>query len=269
MAILFSGDFHANSRGELSIIKKDSLLNRYGEELYNKINYHIMLGDCGFMWIDSEEDDEKNYKELAKRNFPILCVMGNHEPVYGRKDLPEIDIGIGEKVIVVNEEKPFVAYLKRGKIYNIDGYKFLVLGGALSTDKEGRVQGISWWKEEYWSEEEKENLFELLKTENKFDFVVSHTGPRNINWELASKGVPNRHGKMTDKVGELNEKIDKKIKHRAWFCGHWHYDYLNKTFSGERRTNKKKYYYIYTETLLVDKNKLFITKALGDNEILK
>jgi hypothetical protein len=266
MAILFSGDFHANSCGELSIITKDSLLKRYGKELYNKIKYHIMLGDCGFMWQDYEEEDEINYKELAKRNFPILCVMGNHEPVYGRKDLPEIDIDIGEKVIVINEEKPFVAYLKRGKIYNIDGYKFLVLGGALSTDKQGRVERISWWKEEYWADEEIENLFELLKTENKFDFVVSHTGPSNINRELASIGVPNRHGKMRDKVGELNEKIDKKIKHRAWFCGHWHYDYLDKALLGARR-NKKKYYYIYTETILVDKNELTVNKNWEVKEI--
>jgi hypothetical protein len=262
MAILFSGDFHNNSCGELSIIKKDSLLNRYGEELYNKIKYHIMLGDCGFMWLDYEEEEENNYKELAKRNFPILCVMGNHEPVYGRKNLPEIDIGIGEKVIVVNKENPFIAYLKRGRIYYIDSYKFLVLGGALSTDKNRRVEGISWWKEEYWSDEEKENLFELLKTENKFDFVVSHTGTYHSNWQLASMGVPNRHGKMRDKVGELNEEIDKKIKYRAWFCGHWHHDNLDMSFYG-----KSKFYYIYNHTLLVDKDKLTVRKDCGEKEI--
>jgi hypothetical protein len=266
MAILFSGDFHANARGELSKITRDSLINHYGEELYNKIKYHIMLGDCGFMWHDYEEKDKKNYKELAKRDFPILCVMGNHEPVYGRKDLPEIDIGIGEKVIVVNEENPFVAYLKRGRIYNIEGYKTLVLGGALSADKERRVEGISWWKEEYWSEEEKQNLFELLKTENKFDFVVSHTGPSHINWELAAMGVPGRHGKEDDEVGELNEKIDKNIKHRAWFCGHWHYDYLDEAFLRNKRT-RKKYYYIYKYTLLVDKNKLTVIKDWGEKKI--
>ena len=42
MAILFSGDFHNNSCGELSIITKDSLLNRYGEELYNKIKFYYI-----------------------------------------------------------------------------------------------------------------------------------------------------------------------------------------------------------------------------------
>jgi len=267
MAILFSGDFHANSRGELAIITKYSLLYNYGEELYNKIKYHIMLGDCGFMWPDYEEDDEINYKELAKRNFPVLCVMGNHEPIYGKKDLPEEDIGIGEKVIVVNKKNPFVAYLKGGKIYTIDGYKILVLGGALSADKDDRIEGESWWKEEYWSDTEKEKIFELLNKENKFDFVLSHTGPHNINKELASRGVPNRHAKMKDEVGKLNEEIDKKIEHRAWFCGHWHYDYLDYILYKDKIILKKKYLYIYNCTLLINENKLIICKSWGEREI--
>jgi 3-oxoacid CoA-transferase subunit A len=144
MAILLSGDFHASARGEIEIIKKETLLSYYGKELYSRIKYHIILGDAGFLWPKLGNNDKQNYKILSKRKFPILCIMGNHEPVYGRKDLPEEDIGIGEKVIIVNKSKPFVAYLKRGKIYNIDGYKILVLGGALSIDKDRRIEGESW-----------------------------------------------------------------------------------------------------------------------------
>jgi hypothetical protein len=189
MSILFSGDFHNGVRGEIDIITKESLLSCYGQELYESITYHIILGDAGFLWPNREEDlDKRNFKILSERKFPILCVMGNHEPVYGRNDLPEEDIGIGEKVIVVNKESPFVSYLKRGKIYTIDGYKILVLGGALSTDKDRRTEGESWWKEEYWSDEEMNEVFELLEKDKKFDFVISHTGPYKINWELAARG---------------------------------------------------------------------------------
>jgi hypothetical protein len=49
-------------------------------------------------------------------------------------NVPEVDIGIGETVYQINAE-PFVAYLKRGKVYTIDGIWFLVLGGALSETK--------------------------------------------------------------------------------------------------------------------------------------
>jgi len=267
MAILFSGDFHAGARGELDLINKRRLINKYGEKLYNKIKYHIILGDAGFMWPDNAKKDEYNYKILSEREFPILCVMGNHEPVYGRPDLPEIDIGIGENVIVVNEKNPFVAYLKRGKVYNIDDYKFLVLGGALSTDKYRRVEGRSWWKEEYWSDEEKKDLFSLLKKEKEFSFVVSHTGPESINWNLAVRGVPNGDSKMMDKVGELNEKINKIIKHRAWFCGHWHYDYLNKGLFRDETADEKKYFYLYEQTLVLNKNKLIVKKDMEEIDV--
>jgi hypothetical protein len=265
MAILLSGDFHNDARGEIGIITKKYLVSEYEEELYNRISYHIILGDAGFLWPNQENTDAFNFDILSERKFPILCVMGNHEPVYGRKDLPEEDIGIGEKVIVVNKENPFVAYLKRGRIYMIDGYKILVLGGALSTDKYRRTEGISWWKEEYWSDTEIKEVFELLEKERNFDFVLSHTGPYRINWALAARGLPNRHGKTDDKVGDLNEKIDKKIKHRAWFCGHWHYDFLNDEQFRDRL--KKKYFYLYGRTLLLNGNKLIIRKTWGEQEV--
>ena len=267
MSVLFSGDFHNGVRGELRIITKESLLSVYEQELYESINYHIILGDAGFLWPNQEGLDEENFKVLSERKFPILCVMGNHEPVYGRKDLPEEDIGIGEKVIVVNKNNPFVAFLKRGKIYTIDGYKILVLGGALSTDKYRRVEGVSWWKEEYWSNTEKRKLFKLLEKEDNFDFVISHTGPYDINWVLDSMGVPNRHGKDADEVAMLNEQIDSKIKHRGWFCGHWHYDFINEDFNRDENSLKKKYFYLYKLTALVNGNKLIIRKSWGEQEI--
>ena len=267
MAILLSGDFHNGACGEMRLINRKRLLSCYEKELYDKIKYHIILGDAGFLWPeynDYKNIDLENFKELSERKFPILCVMGNHEPVYGMTDLPEEDIGIGEKVIVVNRKNPFVAYLKRGKIYQIDGYKVLVLGGALSTDKDRRVEGESWWKEEYWSDEERADIFKLLKNENEFDFVLSHTGPHSVNRKLAGLGVPNRHGKMDDKVGELNDEIDKRTNFRAWFCGHWHYDYLDDFMGSEDDLPKtKKYCYLYNYTALIEDDKLILSKAWG------
>ena len=246
MAILFSGDFHANVKGEMDYISKRALLNKYKEDIYKKIYYQIMLGDTGFLWPENEEAEAKNYKELAKRPFPVLYVAGNHEPVLGRSDLPEIDIGIGEKAVLVNKEKPFIAYLKRGKIYNIENHKFLVLGGALSIDKIYRTPGKSWWKQEYWSDDEKTGISGLLENENNFDYVLSHTGPSRINRAINnvdSDYIP----KIKDEVSVLNEVIDAKITCKQWFCGHWHKDiyYYDKDM-------KKGYQYLYKQTALLD-----------------
>ena len=148
MSILISGDFHNNICEELFIINKNALVDKYQQDKFDTIKYHIILGDAGFLWPGCGDLDAINYNALSKRTFPILCVFGNHDPVLGRKDLPEIDIGIGEKVILVKEENPFIAYLKRGKKYNIENNTFLVLGGALSIDKVFQQDNNTWWKEE-------------------------------------------------------------------------------------------------------------------------
>jgi hypothetical protein len=207
MAVLLSGDFHANAMNELTRITRRALIGAYGKALFNEIRYHVILGDGGFLWPGNEKGDAYIYKALAVRPFPILCVIGNHEPVLGRQDLPEVDIGIGEKVILVNE-KPFTAYLKRGKAYSIDGFTFLVLGGALSIDQELRKKGISWWENEYWSGEEKEAVMGLLKRNKRFDYVLSHTGPSRTNQALFQYSAGRYFPKFFDEVAALNERID-------------------------------------------------------------
>jgi Icc-related predicted phosphoesterase len=116
MSILLSGDFHDDARGEMGYLTKDYLIKKFNKKLYKEIKYHIILGDGGFLWPGQAKREEAIFETLSERPFPILCVLGNHDPVLGRTDLPEADIGIGEKVIVVSEKKPFLAYLQRGKI---------------------------------------------------------------------------------------------------------------------------------------------------------
>jgi len=246
MAILFSGDFHANSLNELSRITKKSLIERYTAERYNEISCHIILGDGGFLWPGNQSGDTRIYNELAKRPFPTLCVFGNHDPALGRPDLPEIDIGIGEKVILVRKDKPLVAYLKRGKEYLIEKRRFLVLGGALSIDKEYRRPGLSWWEREYWTKQETAELFSYLEKRSEFDFVLSHTGPHRVNEAVFSFLRDGQGPKFYDEVAALNDAVDERISCRQWFCGHWHRDefYFDKKL-------KRSYQYLYEKTALL------------------
>jgi hypothetical protein len=245
VAVLLSGDFHANAMNELTRITKRTLVSAYGQNLFNEIRYHVLLGDGGFLWPGNEKGDAYNYKTLAFRPFPLLCVIGNHEPVLGRPDLPEVDIGIGEKVILIHE-KPFAAYLKRGKVYTIDGYTCLVVGGALSIDQEFRKKGISWWENEYWSLEEKEAAMNLLEQNKRFDYVLSHTGPSRINQTLFQNNADQYAPKFFDEVAALNEKIDGMIVCKGWFCGHWHKD----KYYYDVKLNRE-YRYLYNTTAVL------------------
>ena len=259
MSILFSGDFISNRNQELSLISKNAIIKSYGEDIYNAVKYHIILGDADFMYPGNQNMDKTNYGALAHRPFPILCVMGNQDPILGMKDRQETDIGIGETVYQI-QDKPFIAYLKRGKVYNIDGFKFLVLGGALSIDKKNRQPGVTWWEEEYWSEEEKSNLFKLLESDNAFDFVVSHTGPFQINRLLFGHYNP-KH--FRDEVAFLNDQINEKIKFRKWLCSHWFQDeYYQDPETG------KEYQYLYDNTRIIEQTgKRVVTHR--ENETVK
>jgi 3-oxoacid CoA-transferase subunit A len=253
MSILFSGDFHANSQRELSSITKKSLIKKYRQDKYNNIRYHIILGDGGFMWPGNQKTDRFNYKVLACRPFPVLCVIGNHEPILGMNDIPETDIGIGETVYQINTN-PFVAYLKCGKVYTIDGFKFLVLGGALSIDKDDREPDKSWWEKEYWTEREKQDVFKLLESEKTFDCVLSHTGPNRIN-KLLFTGPDYSSKLIDDEVARLNDKIDSRIQCRKWWCGHWHRDLYYYVSNANRG-----YHYLYKATKILDRvdNKMVV-----------
>jgi hypothetical protein len=260
MSILFSGDFHANAINELTNITKKSLIMKYRQERYEKIKYHIILGDGGFMWSHNQNTDRFNYKVLAYRPFPVLCVIGNHDPILGMSDVPEADIGIGETVYQINAN-PFVAYLKRGKVYTIDGFKFLVLGGALSIDKIDREPNKSWWEKEYWTEQEKRDMFKLLETENTFDCVLSHTGPHHINQELFGNRTTVDPEKFTDEVAFLNDKIYQRIHFHEWWCGHLHqnkYHYDEISFHG--------YQYLYKSTKILDRldNKMVVNNEFDN-----
>ena len=245
MSVLLSGDFHGNARGELSILTKKYLRSKYGEEKYREICCHIILGDGGFLWPGNKRTDAYNYRVFGVRPFPVLSVIGNHEPMLGMK-LPEADIGAGEAVYLVNK-KPLIAYLKRGRVYRIDGFKFLVLGGALSIDREYRVPNESWWEKEYWAEEEKERLFELLAQDGAFDYVLSHTGPDRVNRELFAPFFPGSL-KFSDEVAAMNETVDSMISCRGWFCGHWHLDTVY-----EDKGKRRRYHYLYEDVELLDK----------------
>ena len=247
MSILFSGDFHGGIEGELSSITKKTLIKKYGRGKFERIKYQIILGDGAFMWPGNEKTDKFNYQNLALRPFPILCVFGNHEPIYGMKYKTEVDIDIGETVYQI-WDKPFIAYLKRGKVYTIDGFKILVLGGASSIDKNRRVPGLSWWPEENWSENEKREVFELLRTEYSFDCVLSHTGPDHVNHLLFEYRGSGHSNKFRDEVALLNDEIHKRTKFKEWWCGHWHRDTHHYNIE-----NKCRYHYLYRKTKILDR----------------
>ena len=215
---------------------------------FHAITAAIVLGDFGLPWSSDCEISENGIhptdhtdryllKWYNRKPFRILAVQGNHDNYDVIEKIPEVEM-YGNKVLKVSDN---VFYLKRGEIYCLEDKRFLVLGGAMSDDKAWRKPHESWWKQEEWSEGEKESCFSKIKENKKFDYVLSHTGP--------SKGIAltddffcneeNLKLLQRDSNVVFNDKIDSVIRYKKWFFGHWHSDW------GYEHYNESKYVPLY------------------------
>ena len=207
MRCLIVGDVHGEFKG----------LNHYMNRIQGTINYDVILqvGDFGF-WKESLQSSKKKFPEMCKR--PIYFVRGNHEEYsrYNRHRVIEPFFNDYEGVIVPNyfvKCRHIPRYLNDETV-EINGLKVLGVGGAVSTDREYRVLGYSWWKEE---EVDRKNVMRIIKKSLKPDIVIRHDGPSHFFRAGEYNYLfPNRAG------DKLLGKLYDHIKPRFWFFGHFH-----------------------------------------------
>src|SRR5574344_881800 len=92
------------------------------------------------------------------------------------------------------------------------------MGGAESVDKDRRIEGVSWWKEELPNcEEMKHGLKNLEKHNWEVDYIITHTCPVSIQSQLI-------RSTMDNSLEKYLEEIYKKVKFKKWYFGHYHID---------------------------------------------
>ena len=239
MACYITGDIHGNpfSRLATNIFYEQKEFNRNKDE-----NIIIICGDFGIVWNSNEETPEEKWKLewLEKKNFTTVFVDGNHE-CHPRLNSYPVKTWNGG---LVHEIRPHVLHLIRGEVFNIEGKKFFVFGGASSHDisdgildskdiswkakakaleKQGkymyRIKNLSWWEEELPSEEEMQNgINNLEKHDWKVDFIISHTPPASAI-TLLGYGLYEQ-----DILTEYLEEIRCNTEYKRHFMGHMHLD---------------------------------------------
>ena len=191
--------------------------NRFREQTeLTKDDFVIILGDFGLVWEKEESRYEKYWLDrLEDKAFTTLFIDGNHEN-FDRLCLYEVENWNGGEVQKI---RPGVIHLMRGQVYNICDMKFFTFGGAQSTDKSYRKEGVSWWPQELPTREEMAIGYENLdKAEWKVDFVLSHCCASSTQ-SLFS------HGEF--KPNELTayfEEIRGRLDYKRWYFWHYHYD---------------------------------------------
>ena len=135
----------------------------------------VILGDVGANYFGDLRDNRLK-EAFAKLEPTIFCIHGNHEmrpwniPTYKTKEW-------NGGTVWYEEKYPNILFAKDGDIFEIEGTKHLVIGGAYSVDKFYRLsRGYGWWEDEQPSEEIKQYVEQQIK-EKEFDVILSHGCP--------------------------------------------------------------------------------------------
>lgn len=207
-----TGDIHGDVYEVVNSIRK------YGIQKTDSI---LLLGDVGVNYYGDANDGLRKHI-LNNTNVPVLCVHGNHEmrPETIRSYYEEEWHG---GIVYIQDEFPNIRFAKDGEVYDFDGKKVLVIGGAYSVDKHYRLsRGLRWFPDEQASEEVKRRVEAKLASLNwKVDAIASHTCPaKYIPVEMFLPGVD--QSEVDRSMEDWLDTIEERTEYSAWYCGHWH-----------------------------------------------
>jgi UDP-2,3-diacylglucosamine pyrophosphatase LpxH len=183
----------------------------------------ICVGDLG-IGFHYPTDPNKEFRIIdqtqewfARRDIRFYSIRGNHD---------DPQFFMGEKRIV----SPNFELLEDYTTLTLNDQKFLLIGGAISVDREAtdsrgrryRTQGISWWKDEVL----------VLKPEllQECDVLITHTAP-TWNGPLDKEGIrgivnydivdPTLWDECVAERRTIDEIIQ-KTRPKMHYCGHFH-----------------------------------------------
>lgn len=183
-----------------------------------KDDYVIITGDFGGVW-GQDRTDKYIIKTYEKRHFTTLFVDGNHEN-HDALDQYPVEEWHGGKIHRISNT---VIHLMRGQVYEIGGKTFFTMGGAQSTDKIYRKEGVSWWARELPSDEEySEAISNLEKHDFKVNYIVTHCAPEDYAYYYTDMDISRKLNKMTQFLSGLITEYN--ISFDGWYFGHYHED---------------------------------------------
>ena len=212
--IYYTGDIHGNPTKILNFITKHAL---------SSDDAVVILGDAGMNnYCDWRDAHLKHW--LNKTGVTIFSIHGNHEErPYNRPGYREMIWHEG--TVYVEDMFPNLLFAKDGEVYDLDGLRAIVIGGAYSVDKYYRLdRGYNWFPSEQPDETIKKRVQDKLSSLNwSVDLVLSHTCPQK--YVPVEAFLPMIDQSTVDRsTEEWLDSIEDKLSYRHWLCGHWHID---------------------------------------------
>ena len=123
--VLYTGDTHG---------KIQKITNAIRNGFVTADDTIVILGDAGFNYYGNDSGDKRTKSRLNKEGVTVFCIHGNHE--MRPETISTYITKIWNGGTVYYEEKyPNILFAKDGEIYDLDGRKTIVIGGAYSVDK--------------------------------------------------------------------------------------------------------------------------------------
>ena len=214
--IYITGDTHGDFRRELKFCKG---MNTAKEDIM------VVLGDAGINYHTNDgylEYDLRLKRMLEEADITWFCIHGNHEQRPWAIATYEEEKWHGGTVYV-EKEYPSIKFAKDGEIYDFNGKKCLVSGGAFSVDwMHRRIHFLPWFANEQPSEDIKRYVEQQLEKVNwKVDYVFTHTAP--LKYEPVEAFLPGIDQSRVDKSTEKwLDTLEDRLSYERWFFGHYH-----------------------------------------------
>ncbi|HPY83630.1 MAG TPA: metallophosphoesterase [Ruminococcus flavefaciens] len=181
----------------------------------------VILGDVALNYTGMLRDRVMK-EDMSALKSTFFCIHGNHE------NRPQNIASYHEKEwhggrVLYEDDFPNILFPVDGDIFDFDGKKCLVIGGAYSVDKFFRLsRGWGWWPDEQPTPTIKAYVEEQIK-DKKIDVIFSHTCPyKYIPVECFLSGID--QSTVDNSTEEWLDTIEDTVDYSAWYIGHWHID---------------------------------------------
>lgn len=213
--LYFTGDVHGNIKGLLYRLDRMGIPHTPDQII-------VLLGDVGVNYLQNIAD-YVNKKRLQDSGRTYFCIHGNHE--MRPESITSYQELLGNfGMVYVEQEFPNLQFAKDGELYDLEGYKTLVLGGAYSVDKFYRLEcGARWFADEQITPERRKAILKQITTFGQLDLVLSHTCP--YSWQptdLFLNGLD--QSTVDNSMEKWLEEVEIHLNYRHWLFAHFHDD---------------------------------------------
>ncbi len=209
--VYITGDTH----GDYSrFSQRDARRLRKGDTL-------IVLGDFGFLW-DGSKQEQQRLKKLSKKKYTLLFLDGPHENYDMFKEYP-ISEWNGGRVQRISDN---VMHLLRGEIFQIEGDSYFVFGGGECPDSDLRADSSTTWEEAMPSGEDMLRGRSNLEAQgNKVNFILTHepSGKAKGYTGLTPVSKSPAASRLSGVNAYLN-LIEDTVQYDCWYFGSLHLD---------------------------------------------